>query len=209
MAVDIEFKFNNAVFAKELLLHGEKWAKEMDYAVRDMRRAAPPIVAGIAAQRYNIKKGELNANSKNFQGGCRLSGGISDLTLTYSGRRLTATHFNMNPTANPGVGKVYKLKATFIRGNRVEIGHWRKPGTEGGAYGGTSPYMLLPGKKPPLQRIGGGWGGAGAKYKPFRTLSVPQMVTYSGNRDEVTDKLQKRASEILMNRLQGLGLRRV
>ena len=74
----------------------------------------------------------------------------------------------MNPAANPGVGKVYKLKATSIRGKRVEIGHWRKPGTEGGAYGGTSPYMLLPGKKPPAERIGGGWGGAGAEVQTVR-----------------------------------------
>lgn len=210
MAVSITAKLDSARLMRELYKNGDKWAKQMDYAVKDMRRKGPSVIADIARERYNIKKGELLPSSKSFAGGCSMIGGVADMTFTYTGRRLTATHFNMHPGEWPGqpgsFPRAYQIKATILRGNRARIGHWMRPGSEGGAYSAKSPYMLLPGKRPPLQRTGGGWGGKGGKYQPFRTISVPQMVSYSGNRDRVQTELQEAAMDILAKRLRGLGI---
>lgn len=210
MAVQISMKLDDRQLRRELRTNGEKWAKQMEYAVKDMRRKGPSIIAGIAVERYNIKRGKLLPGKKTFAGRCSITGGVADMTFIYTGHRLTATHFNMSPGEWPGspgsFPRAYQIKATILRGNRVKIGHWKRPGSEGGAYSAKSPYMLLPGKKPPLQRTGGGWGGRGGDYQPFRTISVPQMVNYSGNRIRVQTKLQEAASDILTKRLRGLGL---
>ena len=135
MAVSIDLKVDSDELVRELQREGQKWAKQMEWATKDMRRAAPTIVANHTVQRYAIKKGEVNANSKSFVGGCKMSGGIASLRLDYSGRMLTPTHFKMAPSAAPAGGRKYAIKATVLKGRRVEIGRWQSPWSAGGTYG--------------------------------------------------------------------------
>ena len=213
MAVSIDLKVDSDELVRELQREGQKWAKQMEWATKDMRRAAPTIVANHTVQRYAIKKGEVNANSKSFVGGCKMSGGIASLRLDYSGRMLTPTHFKMAPSAAPAGGRKYAIKATVLKGRRVEIGRWQSPWSAGGTYGKKASPMFMPGKVPPISRDGGRtyrkgakFGHAGGRYEAVKMISVPQMVGSDHIIDGTIEELNERRMEILERRLRSLGL---
>lgn len=212
MAVKISVKGTYEKVARELNKRGEQAARALDRSLRDMRRAAPTVVARQTTGVYGIKQGEVNANSEKFQGGCRMSGGVSDLTLQYTGRMLTPTHFGMSPRSAGG-GRAYTIRATILRGHRSKLGHWRRPWSQGGAYGRESPYMLMPGKVPPIQRRGGktarrgnGFSHAGGEHAALKTISVPQMVGSERHIEGTMEMLQERCGAILQRHLRSIGI---
>lgn len=205
MGVTVYAKVDANNLYKALRKNGEKWAKQMEYATKDLKRSAPGIVAKATTGVYAIKQGEVNANSKRFQGHCSLSGGMADLTLEYEGRMLSPKHFGMKVS---GSLSRYRIKATILKGHRVKIGHWQIPGTEGGRHYQTSPAMMLNGKEVPIYRISPrvGWKGEGGKHKAVKVISVPQMVTSERHINATVKQLQNRQMEILSRRLANCGL---
>lgn len=206
MAVTVYAKVDANNLYKALRKNGEKWAKQMEYATKDMKRAAPSIVATQTTQVYAVKKGEVNANAKKFQGSCSLSGGMADLTLEYKGRMLSPVHFGMSTTGD--FWRKYTIKATILRGHRVKIGHWQLPGMEGGRHRQNSPAMVLPGVKVPVYRRGyrNGWKGSGGDHKAVKVISVPQMVTSERHINATIKQLQNRQMELLSQRLSKFGI---
>ena len=210
VAVQLSVKLDNKKLMAELKKNGDGWAKSLEYATRDMKRKAPTIVSQYTRKVYNVDNSLLNPRAKGFKGGVSLSGGVCDLTITYSGRMLTPTHFGMRPDSGMAAigawGLPYRITAEILKGRRVTIGHWAPPRSEGGAYGKRSPYMFLPGKVPPMQRIGGGWGHAGAEHKVFKVISIPQMVESDRHIDMTMIELQVAQEEILEKRLSKFGI---
>ena len=210
MAVELSVKINDKALMRELYKNGDKWAKALEYATKDMRRKAPTIVSQYTRKVYNVENSLLNPRAKGFKGGVSLSGGVCDLEITYSGRMLTPTHFGMTPDSSVAAigawGLPYRISAEILKGRRVTIGHWAPPRSEGGAYGKKSPYMFLPGKVPPMQRIGGGWQHKGAEHKVFKVISIPQMVESDRHIDMTMIELQVAQEEILEKRLSKLGV---
>lgn len=203
MAVTVYAKVDANNLYKALRKDGEKWAKQMEYATKDLKRAAPGIIAKQTASVYAIKQGEVNANSKKFQGGCSLSGGMADLTLEYRGRMLSPVHFGMKAA---GSLSKYRIKATILRGRRVKIGHWQQPGTEGGKHVSQSPAMMLPGKAVPIYRTSPRSWGKGGTHRAVKVISVPQMVSSERHINATIKQLQNRQMEILSRRLASCGL---
>lgn len=204
VAVQLSVKVDERSFKAAAYANAKEWAKAMEYATKDMRRAAPPIVKRYVTEAYNIKAGEVTVGSKKAVGSCSMSGGITDMTLEYKGRMLTPTHFGMRPGAWPGPGETYTITAKILRNRgKVQIGHWRRPWSEGGKHGKSSPAMLLNGKVPPIMREGN-------RYKALKVVSMPQMVDMVVNRDEhvagAYEELQDKQMEILRKRLSALGI---
>ena len=221
MAVQLSVKLDDRALTRELRRNGDKWAKQMEYATKDMRRSAKTIVKRATTSVYNIKAAEVTPGSEKAVGSCSLSGGITDLQMEYKGRMLTPTHFGMTPKASPfnsstagiirkkttythkrtktGRQKSYTIHATILKGKKVQIGHWRPPGSEGGKHSVKSPAMFLPGKVPPIMRDG-------STYKALKVISMPQMATSDRHIDKTIEELQRKQMEILERRLNGLGI---
>lgn len=210
MAIDITVRLDPKI-KRELKRNGEQWAKQMEWATKDMRRSGPTIVRRRTAQVYAFKQSEMNPKRGKTIGSCSLSGGITDLQLHYSGRMLTPKHFNMSPTE--ATGRKYTIRATILKGSRVEIGRWQRPWSAGGAYGHRASPMFMPRKVPPISREGGRtirkgrkFSHAGGKYEAVKVISVPQMVGSERHIDGTMEELKRRQMEILQRRLRGLGI---
>ena len=221
VAVQIDVKLDDRALMRELRSNGDKWAKQMEYATKDMKRSAKTIVKRATTSVYNIKAAEVTPGSEKAVGSCSLSGGITDLKMEYRGRMLTPTHFGMTPKASPfnasttgvirkrttytrkrtktGRQRSYTIHATILKGRKVQIGHWRPPGSEGGKHSAESPAMLLPGKVPPIMR-------KGSSYEALKVISMPQMASSERHIDKTLEELQRKQMEILERRLRGLGI---
>lgn len=174
--------------------------------ISDMRARAPGAVASCVTELYNIKKSEVNPNSTK-QGKKAMKMTISGETIdalafTYTGRRLTPTHFGMTPKTPPH-GKSYTLSATIRkdRGKKV-IGRYKNKKVKNGPYSQKSHNILM------------GTGNTkegGTNYIPFQrmstnrkdlekylTVSVPQMI---GEETTVAPAIQTKLNELLGTRL--------
>lgn len=191
----IEAKVDDGRFRMELWRNAEKWPKAVESTIKAMKTRAPRIVAETASKVYNIPKARINPNNKRVNGTVSISGGLTDLTLTYTGTPMPSNRFAggaIKPKRASNT-RPYKVTAEYMRGKRTVIGHWQKPFSEGGRYGMKSPRMFIPGVGAygPVQRVGRGWSGG--TFGP----SVPQMVMNRGNGEEEIERI----SEVLDERL--------
>lgn len=198
MAVTVFANVNDAQLRKVLRKNGNEWAKQMQHATQDMKRAAPGIVAKRTASVYTVKQGEVNPSSYKFAGVCSMSGGVADLSMTYRGRQLTLAHFGLRHSGvNPDYP--YTVSAAVLKGQRKTLGKVKRPWSQGGAYGAKSPGMMLPGIIPPVRRFG-------MKVEAASGLSVPQMVGSRRHINATMKELQNRQIRILQQRLAKFGL---
>lgn len=184
--------------------------KALERTLKDAKQRVPGWVATEVAKQYGVDKKEVIGNKL---GRMRVSGSsMQDLKFTYTGRRLTPTHFKMSPQAP--TGGAYTLKATIIRGQRVKLGKVKKltkkqRKTLGRNFKGMnprtsdhSPIMLM--------HTGNAYAG-GTDYIPFqrkstsrtdvhpiKTVSLPQMVT----NDKVAPNIYQAIDEKLSKRLE-------
>lgn len=173
----------------------------------DATKRVPGWVSTEVAKEYGVKKTEITGKKI---GSVKVNGSqLKDLKFVYTGRRLTPTHFSMNPKA-PSAS--YTLKAAIIKGKRTTLGkvkkltkkqrqaigkNFTKSGTQRSDH---SPIMLM---------HTGNAQSEGTNYIPFqrkskdrkdveviRTVSLPQMVsskrTQVGIQKAMTEGLQKR-----------------
>ncbi len=195
----LEAKLLDNNLSQRLLKKEQAARKAMSYTMKDLKRRAPTKVAQAVVDVYAVKQGDVKPGKGGMGGGgkVRASGEtIDEFALTYTGSPMTPTHFKMTPKAPPGGSRRYTVKATIKKGSKVTIGHWAKPGSEGGAYArpGDSPYFLAGGNGGstlPFQRKGD------KLAKVFRTVSIPQMV----GADEVAERAVKDIGELAEERL--------
>ena len=128
----------------------EKGRKAVKATVRDVKSRAPGWIAQEVTQVYNIKKSEITPSSgkgakpKKMAGSIQVRGEtIEEMTITYSGRRLTPVHFGMTPKTPPA-GKSYTLKMQVVKGQKKVIGRYKNTRTPGGPYSEPSASRAAP-----------------------------------------------------------------
>lgn len=186
--------------SQKLMQTEQSARKAMAFTMKELKRRAPVKVAQAVTEVYAIKQGDVKPGNGGMggRGNVKVSGEtIDELVLVYTGSPMTPTHFRQTPKAPPGNRRKYTIKATIKKGSKVTIGHWSKPGSEGGAFArpADSPYFLAGGNGGvtlPMQRKGD------KLAKVFRTVSIPQMV---GN-DEVADNAIQSIGELADERLK-------
>lgn len=158
--------------------------------MNDIRKRGPTWIAKGVAEDYGISAKEVTGG-----GVVNLSvrgSGFKDLTLQYTGRMLTPTHFHMTPTApKPGRGG-YTIKATIKKGNRATIGKVKKISKKQWANIGrnfTRQGTRNSPESPPMLSYTGNKKLGGTNFIPFqrtkqpgvmdkviKTIAVPQMI---------------------------------
>lgn len=177
--------------------------------VSDFKSRAPGWIAEEVVSVYNINKREIKpSKSGNVSAGSIVAKGkeIKSVSLVYSGRLLTPTHFGMKPkkpyksgnytlTAEILKGKVKKLGVVkkITKEQRKKLGkNFRKQGSRNSP---KSPNMLL---------YTGNKHESGTNYIPFqrvsqrrddlevrKTISMPQMVSSKRVEKKIDDVLSK------------------
>lgn len=174
--------------------------KDLQGAIRDVRREATKKIADEVAQNYNVKKSEITAGKIVRS---KVTAKAGSIEIKYTGRLLTPTHFKgyspKKPSALteksvviPGQGisfkgkpgqfatvrirKPYKVKAEIKKGNKITFsqGTFVAPAAKG-----LQTYI-------PFQRS----GESRKAVEALKTLSVPQMVT----NDEVAKNILEHLS---------------
>lgn len=174
--------------------------KDLQGAIRDVRREATKKIADEVAQNYNVKKSEITAGKIVRS---KVTAKAGSIEIKYTGRLLTPTHFKgyspKKPSALteksvviPGQGisfkgkpgqfatvrirKPYKVKAEIKKGNKITFsqGSFVAPAAKG-----SQTYI-------PFQRS----GESRKAVEALKTLSVPQMVT----NDEVAKNILEHLS---------------
>lgn len=174
--------------------------KDLQGAIRDVRREATKKIADEVAQNYNVKKSEITAGKIVRS---KVTAKAGSIEIKYTGRLLTPTHFKgyspKKPSALteksvviPGQGisfkgkpgqfatvrirKPYKVKAEIKKGNKITFsqGTFAAPAAKG-----SQTYI-------PFQRS----GESRKAVEALKTLSVPQMVT----NDEVAKNILEHLS---------------
>ena len=174
--------------------------KDLQGAIRDVRREATKKIADEVAQNYNVKKSEITAGKIVRS---KVTAKAGSIEIKYTGRLLTPTHFKgyspKKPSALteksvviPGQGisfkgkpgqfatvrirKPYKVKAEIKKGNKITFsqGSFVAPAAKG-----SQTYI-------PFQRS----GECRKAVEALKTLSVPQMVT----NDEVAKNILEHLS---------------
>lgn len=162
----------------------------------DFKSRAPAWVAAAVSQTYGIKKSEITKAKTSAKpvGKIVVAGLMVDnVQLTFSGRVLTPTHFNMKPKSRPKStkdetgktirkAKSYTVTAEIFRGQRKALGSNVFLGTNKG----TADI--------PFQRV----GQSRTPIKAVKTLSIPQMIT----NEDVAAQIQKNIDEGLTKRLE-------
>ena len=125
--------------------------KNAEKAVRrtigDMRTRAPGWVSKAVREEYNIAAKDVKASLSKGDAGVFNIGGINvdNVTLTYSGRVLTPTHFKMKPTSRPKGNKPYTITAEIKKGQRKPLGGHTFLAGSGGAPRQSSWFLIVVG----------------------------------------------------------------
>lgn len=197
---------------KELDKMREAPDKILDSTMKDFRARGPSWVGQEVAKKYNVKKSEVTSSGALGRIGIVSNG--EEVSIKYSGRLLTPTHFNMAPKAPK---QSYTLTATVTKGNkktwskvkkltkkqRKNIG--RNFTGQGQRTSSQSPIMLLPVKGKNFTEQGHG------NFLPFqrvsfkrndleikKTTSLPQMI----DNEEVNKNIYDAIDEKLSKRLE-------
>lgn len=185
MKLTIEAK-NLRQISKQLENRIEPAKKVLTATGNDMKKRVPSWVSTEVTGVYNIKKAEVMPAKKGKDGKWNKTAGsvrvagttVSSVTITYSGRVLTPTHFGMKPKKlTPGVkGKKRKrqlVSAEIKKGQRKVLGSAVFLGSNRG--GGYIPFKRSSAKRYPVESV--------------KTLSLPQMIDNPNVREQIEDKV--------------------
>lgn len=169
----------------------------------DVKRRAPGKVADAVVENYWIKKKEIipqNAKAKTkkkLAGSIKVKGEeIANLTIEYSGRLLTLTHFVFSPTKVPKE-RGYKVKEKIRKTKKVTKPNKEKnksnPFILKSPQGIVMPFQRRLDKKnkenPYYRKKDGSDGRMNQSVVSERTTSLPQMVDDKKVREEINSKL--------------------
>jgi hypothetical protein len=132
--------------------------------VGDMRSRAPGWISKAVREEYNISAKDVKAALKTGNDGTISIGGtvVDNVTLTYSGRVLTPTHFKMKPTSRPSSNKGYNVTAEIKKGARKSLGSHVFLAGSGGSGSTQIPFKRKGQSRLPIEAV--------------KTLSIPQMI---------------------------------
>jgi hypothetical protein len=181
--------------------------------VSDFKSRAPAWVSAAVTEYYAIKKSDVKGamtGVKKGIGKIKVAGvTVDEISLVYSGRLLTPTHFKMKPTTPPkkrdkdtrlipgqniksdkAVGDVaivnplapYQVTAEIKKGHRVTFPGQTFLGTNKGA--GYIPFQRQSDERTDIKSI--------------KTVSIPQMIT----NEQVGEEIKKKIDEGLSKRLE-------
>ena len=181
--------------------------------VSDFKSRAPAWVSAAVTEYYAIKKSDVKGamtGVKKGIGKIKVAGvTVDEISLVYSGRLLTPTHFKMKPTTPPkkrdkdtrlipgqniksdkAVGDVaivnplapYQVTAEIKKGHRVTFPGQTFLGTNKGA--GYIPFQRQSDERTDIKSI--------------KTVSIPQMIT----NEQVGEEIKKNIDEGLGKRLE-------
>lgn len=228
MAGDINSKagiVNMKEFMKNIDNLNKASEKVLTMTANDFKKRAPSWVAQEVAKHYNIKKAEIvpakagskaasGAKGKKKIGNISINGKtVSNVSITYKGRRLTPVHFGMTPKA-PKQGSAYTLKAQIIKGQKKTLGKVKKLTKKQRKNIGrnlTHQSTRNSPKSPIMLMHTGNRVAGGTNYIPFqrqsqrrddlkaiKTLSMPQMVS----NEEVQKNINERINTELGKRFE-------
>lgn len=149
---------------------------------RDMKSRVPGWAADEVRTMYNIQKKEITpkrgGKPKKTAGKIYALGTtVTNITIEYSGRTLTPTHFGMRPKALTGAkGKRRKRKpitAEIKKGQRKSLGPNVFLGSNRG--GGYIPFKRTGPKAKPIESV--------------KTLSLPQMIDNPNVRENLNERI--------------------
>ena len=203
--------------AEDLKAKLEKMNKQSETVVKrtvsDFKSRAPAWVSAAVTEYYAIKKSEVKGamtGVKKGIGKIKVAGvTVDEISLVYSGRLLTPTHFKMKPSTPPkkrakdtrlipgqniksdkAVGDVaivtplapYQVSAEIKKGKRVTFPGQVFLGTNKGA--GYIPFQRESEERTDIKSI--------------KTVSIPQMIT----NEQVGEEIKKNIDEGLGKRLE-------
>ena len=193
MKLTIEAK-NLRQISKQLENRIEPAKKVLTATGNDMKKRVPGWVSTEVTGVYNIKKAEVMPAKKGKDGKWNKTAGsvrvagttVSSVTITYSGRVLTPTHFGMKPKKlTPGAkGKKRKrplVSAEIKKGQRKVLGSAVFLGNNRG--GGYIPFKRSSAKRYPVESV--------------KTLSLPQMIDNPNVREQIEDKVNEELAKRL------------
>lgn len=195
-------------------------SKAIQRTIGDVEKRAPAWISKGVRAHYGVDAGAIKEAQRPPKRGAfrtEISGTpVDGLEFRYRGRRLTPLHFKMSPTSPPterqqgrynrvayeGTGfrmtrpvKPYKIKATFIKGERATLSSGRK---------GTRRYLAPAkgGQILPFARRDGERAG-----EVIHTLSVPQMIDGRARQDvqkNLDEGTKKRFENAIRQATKGL-----
>ena len=194
--------------AEDLKAKLEKMNKQSETVVKrtvsDFKSRAPAWVSAAVTEYYAIKKSEVKGamtGVKKGIGKIKVAGvTVDEISLVYSGRLLTPTHFKMKPSTPPKkrakniksetAGDVatvtplapYQVSAEIKKGKRVTFPGQVFLGTNKGA--GYIPFQRESEERTDIKSI--------------KTVSIPQMIT----NEQVGEEIKKKIDEGLSKRLE-------
>lgn len=191
MKDSLKFTIDNfAELEKELHSVKHKGEVVIQRTVSDVKKRAPGWISTQIVDEYGIKKADVVKNQKHPKAAAavRVKGEtVSGIEILYKGPLLVPStkRFNMSPISRPANGAPYFIKATIKGGNRkilrgkgdaIFIAPSRGEGTT------VIPFQRMPDRT----------------VKPFKTLSIPQMVT----NDKVEENIYSTLNANIEKRLQ-------
>lgn len=175
----------------------ERTAKAIKATVKDIKARAPSWISKAVVGVYNINKSEVTPASSSARrpqkkaASVRVSGEtIDSIAITYMGRRLTPTHFDMKPKQRPWRSTKDERGRTVKRAKPYTVTAEIK-----GQRKGLGADVFLASSKGtgeiPFQRIGSGR----TPIKSIKTLSVPQMLKNVQVEETIQGKLNEGLEE--------------
>lgn len=166
----------------------------------DFKSRAPAWVAAAVSATYGIKKAEITKAKTDAKpvGTIKVSGiAVDNIQLTFSGRVLTPTHFNMKPKTRPKAtkdengktirrAKSYTVTAEIFKGQRKPLGSNVFLGTNKGT--GQIPFQRTGQGRTPIDAI--------------KTVSIPQMITNETVAAQIRQNIDEGLSKRLENHLK-------
>lgn len=180
-AINVEFDWEKA--RKELEQISSKAEVAVNRTIGDFKKRAPGWISQEIVKEYNIKKSEIDTQSKKSVGNIRGSGSTLDtLQIAYSGRVLTPIHFSMTPKVRPDGKKKYRVRMKVKKPQR-------KKAFNRGVFLAPTGNVWIPFHRTSDKRL---------PIEAVKTVSIPQMIT----NETVENSIKERMNTELWKRLE-------
>lgn len=176
---------------KKGLASVEGLSKEViEKTIKDTTSRAPAQVTKSVTEYYTIKAGEVKTAGKTMKGKAagkiKIAGAdVTSMSLVYSGRPLTLTHFRMTPKSRPEGNKKYTVKAEIVKGEKLSYPR-AFLGTSGSAGTVQIPFQRKGKERLPIETI--------------KRTSIPQMI--DNEERPVRENISARIEELMQKRLE-------
>lgn len=175
---------------KQIKGEKEKIQDAVDKTIKAAKRDVPPQISQAVRAVYTIRAGDMKKEgdaaakfAKKVQGPEVNGIVVNGVRLTYMGRLLTPTHFNMTPKKLPDKKRKYTVKVAIKKGpKKVLVGKYNTPVFLARTSKTSNVYL-------PYQRV----GRPRLPIYQLKTVSIPQMI----ENDTVAADIQDRIAAVV------------